>query len=184
MKSGIDNAAHIGGLVAGVLFGYGAWFSLREEDELEQGIKLLRNLALSAAVTFLAIIIVFKVSDKKYRLFDQRMNRFARYESMAIEACNYNFTPILSGTNDFQDSMINMSMAYWKSCALILDSVNKMDLPPAIKLRNNLVIKYVSLRQEVLDLTKEGLHNGSMPADKINEKNRLIEVQIQKIQEN
>jgi rhomboid protease GluP len=184
MHGNIDNAAHIGGLVAGILFGYGAWFSLREEDEMEEGIKLLRNLALSAGITFLAIFIVYKTADKKYLLFDQRMNRFARYEATAINYGNYNFTPILSGSNNFQDSMINMSIANWNSCDLILDSINQMDLPPAIKSRNNLIMKYVSLRKEVMAITKEGLHNGSVAYGKINEKNRLLEAQIKEIQNN
>jgi len=151
---------------------------------MEQGIKLLRNLALSAGITFLAIFIVFKMADKKYLLFDQRMNRFAAYELKAINAGNYNFSPIISGTNDFQDSMINMSMANWNSCYLILDSINHMDLPPAFKSRNNLIMKYVSLRKEVMEITKEGLHNGSVAYDKINEKNRLLEAQIKQIQNN
>ena len=112
------------------------------------------------------------------------MNRFARYESAALNYSNYNFSPILSGTNDFQDSMINMSMANWKSCERILDSINQMDLPPSIKSRNNLIMKYVSLRKEYLEITKEGLHNGSMPIDKLNEKNSLIEAQINRIQNN
>jgi rhomboid protease GluP len=184
MKGGIDNAAHIGGLVAGAFFGYGALFSLREEEELDRDLKLLRNLVFSVCITILAIVIVFHTVDKKYLLFNERMNRFARYESVALGYSNFNFTPILSGTNDFQDSMINMSMANWKSCERILDSINHMDLQPEVKSRNNLIMKYVSLRKEALEITREGLHNGIVARDKLEEKNRLIEAQIEQIKGN
>jgi hypothetical protein len=106
------------------------------------------------------------------------MNRFASYEMKAINAGNYNFTPIISGTNDFQDSMINISLANWRACDRILDSINHMDIPAPLKSRNNLIMKYVSLRKEVMEITKEGLHKGIMPADQLNEKLMLIEAQM------
>ncbi len=178
LKGNVDNAAHIGGLVSGALFGYGAWFSLSEKDELEQGVKQLRNLALSAGVTILIILVVFNTADKKYQLLDQRMQRFARYEMQALNAGGYNFSPIISGSNNFQDSMLNLSMANWKSCERVLDSISRMDLPPAVISRNNMIVRYVVLRKEYLEITKEGLHKGSPDIDKLNEKNRQIEEQM------
>ncbi len=175
------NAAMIGGLAAGILFGYCAISSLREEDELEQGVKLLRNLALSTGITILAILIVYKTVDKKYLLLDERMKRFYRYEMNAINLGNYNFSPIISGTNDFQDSLINMSLANWRRCDRILDSINHMDLPPALKSRNNLIMRYVSLRKEILELTKDGLQKGYIPQNKLDEKMVLLQAQMKDI---
>lgn len=139
-KSGVDNAAHVGGLISGILIGYLFYPGLRKPDNPRLAYSAIATAALLVLATS---IIGFNKIPNSYALYQQKMHSFERLEKKALGIYNLNADEpkdiLLSA---IRDSGINN----WNKSIHVLDEANELELPDAFKKRNDILIQYCNLR--------------------------------------
>lgn len=140
MKGGIDNAAHIGGLISGIVIGYSFY----------PGLTNLENKKLNFALPGLLIIFLFVFCSWEYRKipndivkYDKQMKIFSSNEMKALELYK-----IMSSTT--QEQMLteikDKDMNLWNENKNMVTELDKLDLPAELHVRNKKLIEYCDLR--------------------------------------
>ncbi|CAM4392869.1 rhomboid family intramembrane serine protease [Flavobacterium terrigena] len=146
LKGGIDNAAHIGGLLGGFVIGYTLIPSLKKpkENKLKFGtIGLLSILILTSSFA------VYKKIPNDIGTYDAQMKEFVSIESMALEF--YNLPP--NTPNDkLLYSIKDVGIYYWNENIKLIDSFKELDLPLEIRKRNLILKEYCELRIKSYEL--------------------------------
>ena len=140
LKGGIDNAAHIGGLVSGLVIGYLFIISLKkpEASSLKYSTILLPAL-LTLGITAAA----YKYISNDIGIYDIKMKAFAEMEDKALLAYKVpQDGPPEQVAIAFRDS----GLYYWNQNLALLNEVEKLNLPEVYRNRNSLLIKYTQLR--------------------------------------
>jgi rhomboid protease GluP len=139
-KGRVDNAAHMGGLISGMLIGYLFYPGLRKPDRP----GLLYSAVVVAALLVVATcFIAFKKIPNDYGLYQRKLHSFARMEKKALAAFNVNRDPSQQiWPNVIRDSGIY----YWNQCIQVLDEANELELSSQVKDRNDALIRYCNLR--------------------------------------
>jgi len=174
MKGNIDNAAHLGGLLTGMLIGFGSYFSLKWDNNLR--IKLI-TVSLSSVVVLLAIFTALMQTPKVFAEYDKKMNEFAQLEIQALELYK-----LKTENKQKISTQLNNGLATWNQCIVLLDSVDKLNIPIELKVRVNKLREYVNLRIEAYHIINEGLLNDSLDEKLLNEKNNKIDSLIRVLQ--
>ncbi|MFY8020272.1 MAG: rhomboid family intramembrane serine protease [Bacteroidia bacterium] len=140
LKDGVDNAAHIGGLLSGIIAGYSFYFGLRFATNRFYQWKLpLISMLLTLVV---ALYTVSNLPDH-YGEYEMMMNRFQQLEEKAISSQrNIQGKDQQIATIVMRDQIIPQ----WEQCAEIADSLLKLDLDQPIKKRNELIFFYTQNR--------------------------------------
>lgn len=150
-NSGIDNAAHIGGLLTGFLFGYALIPSLKDLGSARIkwiSIGILNVLVLSVSFA------VYRNLPNDIAKYDKGMQRFTRMESRALEVYNLpDGTPNEVLMAGFKEKGIYC----WNENLKILQSFKDMDLPLPIRARNTKLKEYCELRIKTYELIYESL---------------------------
>ncbi|HOZ68197.1 MAG TPA: rhomboid family intramembrane serine protease [Chitinophagaceae bacterium] len=139
LKGGIDNAAHIGGLVSGLVIGYALIPSLKNP-----GNNKLTNGTLSG-LTVLALAVSFFVYTKlpnDISLYDKKIVTFTELESKALNVYSM-------GSNTPTDTLltaINKGLGYWGDNIKLLESLNTLKLPANLQQQNQVLKEYCNLR--------------------------------------
>lgn len=139
-KGGIDNAAHLGGLVSGILIGYLFYPGLRKPGNLRLSYSAI---AVAALVVGSVAVIAFKTIPNDYGLYQQDMLSFARFESQAVD--------LLQQRNDV--SLADQAIAirrrgvhYWNESIRVLNDARQLDVSPELKTQTDIFIRYCNLR--------------------------------------
>ncbi len=179
LKGGIDNAAHIGGLLGGVVVGYAMIPSLKnpEENTLKFGtIGALSFLILTSS------FVVYQKLPNDIVTYDAKMEEFFSMEAMALEV--YNLPPdmpndkILYGINE-------KGIFYWNENIKLLDSFNKLDLPSEIETRNRILREYCELRIASYELLYKSIAEDTDQYKlQIEDYNQRIEAKIEELKGN
>jgi hypothetical protein len=146
LKGGIDNAAHIGGLVGGLVIGYALIPSLKkpEENKLKFG-----TIGLLSILILVSSFVVYKKLPNDIGTYDAKIKEFVSMESMALEVYNLpQNTPndkILYGIKD-------RGIYYWNENIKLIDGFKDLDLPLEIRTRNRLLKEYCELRIKSYEL--------------------------------
>jgi rhomboid protease GluP len=146
LKPGIDNAAHLGGLVTGILIGYAFLPSLKNYNDL----SLKRQTLAFVAVTFsLTAGLIFSRLPNTMKIYDAQMTRFSELEQLGLEVYNIrNDAP----KEEILSEITQRGFYYWNENLKIVDELEELRLPENLVERNKLLRQYCELRLKSYEL--------------------------------
>ncbi|MFT6983371.1 MAG: rhomboid protease GluP [Crocinitomicaceae bacterium] len=147
VQGGIDNAAHIGGLVSGLIVGYSFYFSLKKPKLLN--LKFATIGLLSILVIASSFIVLSTTSPSEFSKYDREMEQFVRLEETALGLYRM---PDNTTNQEYLDEIQNTGIPSWKSNLELIDRVDKLELPNGIHERNLKLKEYCNLRIESYEL--------------------------------
>jgi len=174
LKDGIDNAAHMGGLICGLFVGYGFYPSLKSSMYEFEGYSAKKiSLVIVPAVVSFACYLVYihvPVTTNKVVLtqnvtenldidnYRAKMKEFESTESMALEVLKMsNETP----KEQLLSEIKNRGIYYWNESIQILNEADSLDLPPDLHQRNRLLLDYCELRIKSYELLYTKVEEGT-----------------------
>ncbi|HEY8388283.1 MAG TPA: rhomboid family intramembrane serine protease, partial [Parasegetibacter sp.] len=146
IRGGIDNAAHIGGVVSGFIAGFLLIPALKRGQHSKPHPALV--LAITA-VTISGSFAVYKTLPNDIVIYEEKFAEFAALESEALEVYSISTdTPKDSILHELETKGINN----WKESINLIKDLNHLKLPPALYKRNKLLLEYCKLRLESCEL--------------------------------
>ena len=164
MKSGVDNSAHVGGLVSGFIFGYLFVLNIRAEKKGLSANWVLPAILITTAVISIAYLqqnkvpfserqqIVSEIKDGSHKDTDQfgeEYNKFVHLQDTALAPLR---APGAAFNDSLKQQLIEISIPAWKSAETIATRLQQMDVGVRAHKKAGLVSKYVALREEEINL--------------------------------
>ena len=140
MKAGIDNAAHIGGLLSGLAFGYCFYPSLKQPSQPK--LKYV-TIALLLVATLCTSFVIYQNIPKDTIKYEAYMKDFAANETAALSVFSL---PKTSSNDVIAESLRNDGLINWNKNLLVLDSIDKLNLPIQYTQRVYTLRKYCKYR--------------------------------------
>lgn len=139
LKEGIDNAAHIGGLVSGLLIGYALIPSLKNPAQ-----KRLNQLTLVGITAFILIAsaVTVKLLPDDYAVYESKMKTFHNQEAMALKL----YSLPTNAPKEKVLAELNRGTFYWQANIELVKQTNALNLPDAVYSRNKMLLNYCELR--------------------------------------
>jgi rhomboid protease GluP len=155
LKGGIDNAAHIGGLVSGLIIGFAFYPGLKKPEE--PGLTYLAIALLTLVLAGTTYYSLGHISND-IAIYDQRMNEFVENESMALE--------VYKLPEDSPDELIlneieSKGLFYWNENVKLITELEQLNLPDEIHDRNKVLLEYCDLRIKSYELISKAISEGS-----------------------
>lgn len=160
--SNVDNAAHIGGLLSGLLIGFA----------MLPGIKNPKNAALKYGSILLPVVVGLGVSyallngrESDFAKYETAMDEFAKHEAIAVEK----FPPdSVSWTDRFQVlANIKAGTDEWQKCLDVLHEIENMKLNDNLQQRNTQLLEYTTLRHSAFELLYKKYETGTTEYDTV-----------------
>jgi rhomboid protease GluP len=172
MKGGVDNAAHIGGLLSGIAIGYLYALSIKKEKEGREPMRWAAGaVAVAACVgAFLYLQqnkasnterqkIVNEIADISYKdndVFNTKLGEFDDLQKKVFALLDDDNITQPHKKQKITDSI----MPIWDKLGSVLESAKKLNVSPASKTKADQLLQYVALRksqmQTLLEMTEKG----------------------------
>jgi rhomboid protease GluP len=169
LKGGIDNAAHIGGLLSGIVIGYAFVPSIKKPQSAQ---LRTATIALLTVFTLGFSFTVYSKLPNDIAKYMAGMERFGALESQALEVFS-----LPDNTSESEISnKLNAGIDNWQKSLQLLDSLQKLDLSKDIKERNTHMHTYCELRLKSFNLLRSSLgENGEQYESEIINTNNQID---------
>ncbi|SDI57279.1 rhomboid family intramembrane serine protease [Mucilaginibacter sp. P25] len=154
-KEGIDNAAHVGGLVSGFIIGYLYYPSLSKPDNT--GLEVLSVMSI-AVLTLLCCTVTYYQTPNPFAMYQKKMKDFAVKESMALEVMQM---PKNTAKDVLMSELKDRGIYYWNENIQVINSADSLDLPEPYKVRDNMLKKYCQLRINSYNLLYKRLQDST-----------------------
>ncbi len=139
VREGIDNAAHLGGLVSGILIGYALLPSLKKP---EATILKFATISITSVFILLTCFGFSKNITDDTENYAIKMNDFIEMEAMALAIYqNYGYMSQVDMLNQIK----NRSNYYWKENLKITEEIDEMKLPQIYLIKNEKIREYCQL---------------------------------------
>jgi rhomboid protease GluP len=176
LKGGIDNAAHIGGLVSGLVIGYAYFPSLKKPYEFR--LKYI-TVGLLAFVVVVSSSVVYRKIPNNIAKYDLRMKDFSNMESMALEVYQM---PENTPDEQLLTEIKSRGLYYWHENIKLLNELDKLDLPEQLHEQNQKLLQYCDLRVKCYELIYKAIDEESDKYQvQIADYNRQIEAIIDEL---
>jgi rhomboid protease GluP len=146
LQGGIDNAAHIGGLVGGIIIGYAFIPSLKKPDAITS--KRLTVALLSLVIIASSFVVYLKMPNDIGKFYS-KIKDFSIMEEMALE---YYSLPEDEPKEKQLYELKDRGIYYWQKNITLIDSFKGLDLPLEIRTRNRILREYCELRIKSYEL--------------------------------
>lgn len=178
LKGGIDNAAHMGGLVSGFIIGYAFLQGLRDREESPSPWKAI---ALTSLVVLGVSFGVYKNLPNDLVIYEKGIKEFTDTEAFALSVFKLpEDTPKEEKLFSLRDEGLN----YWNQNLALVKSFERLKLPEHLVKRNGLLKEYCELRIKSFELMYRAVAEGSPRFDKeIASVNKKLEAVIEKLGE-
>mgnify|MGYP006280723641 CR=1 FL=1 len=155
VQFGIDNAAHIGGLVSGIFIGFALIPSLINPHSRQ--LKYASNLAIVFIILSLTTL-VYETIPRDMVHYQQYMDKFDNMETQALDFYEIKQTaPKEQLLTELKDSGIH----YWNKNLQLLEKVDQLNLPDHLASRNNNLIDYCNFRIKCYNLHYKSIEKGT-----------------------
>lgn len=178
LRGGIDNAAHIGGLIGGLLIGYSFLPSLKKTNDTN--LKYLTVGTLSIFIISISILVFIKIPNdiKKY---DQKLEEFVTSEELALSIYNL---PENTPKDKLLQEIKEKGIYNWNKNLKLIKELEKLELPEMFRLRNAKLIEYCEVRIKNYNLLYKAINeNTSIYKDSIEKNDKTIEAIIKSLEE-
>jgi rhomboid protease GluP len=173
MKGGVDNAAHVGGLLSGVLIGYCFYPSLKKPGSSTLEYATIALLSLFAIVTSFTVYHKIPNDIGKY---DEQMKSFASMENTALAVYRL---PKGAPKEKLLSAITDSGLVYWNKNIELLNGMEKLKVPPSVKDRTDILINYCNLRIKAFHLIYKAINEDTdIYQDSITSYNTQIEAAI------
>jgi rhomboid protease GluP len=151
MKGGIDNAAHLGGLLSGLLIGYAFVPGLKQPENT--GLKTMSIGITGTLVLALSAYALHSIPND-IGTYDARMEVFSKNEESALSVLNM---PKGSSNDAMMAAIEQQGIPRWQENLKLLDEVEALKLPEAVHDRDKMLRRYTELRLKSYELIYRGL---------------------------
>jgi rhomboid protease GluP len=172
MKGGVDNAAHIGGLLSGFVIGYLYVVSIKKERQQLKAAWVLPLIAIAtvaAGVIYLgnnkksvsernAALSMVKAADyKDGEKFNEKFNEMVELQDQANKVFTENLADGL-----LQKKLAEVSLPLWERAATVASKMQGMDVSPEMHKKADAVAEYVDLRKKEIEVITDIVVNKSV----------------------
>ena len=180
LRGGIDNAAHIGGLISGMIIGYSFYPSL--VDHLNRALTF-RTVALLSLLLIGSSAFVYKgLPGGDLLKYDEKMQEFSALETKALALFSL---PENTSNEKLISEIRTNGIPAWEKNIEILKEAELLDIPERDHLRNKILIQYCSIRILSYKSIAESIETGNTGKyqPEIDKYNKYIEEIISKLEE-
>jgi rhomboid protease GluP len=176
LKGGIDNAAHIGGLLSGVGLGYLSYFALVRPDNNNFQKTILWG---SVGLVLIYSAVIFFILPKDMSKYFKALDEFAEFETKALVVYKL---PENTSDSVYIFNIIE-GIGNWEKAQVLLNEIDKLDLPKNLQDKNELFKSYVDVRLKIYRLINKSLvEKTDQYQDEIEGYNQKIESKITELE--